>query len=83
MSATVESHGGVILVTAGHDHTIRFWDAQQAICYRTLQYAESVRIARKLSAPNRPMLSLCVMSINASACVYACMILTISPLVSR
>lgn len=31
----------VILATAGYDHTIRFWDPS-GICYRTIQYADSV-----------------------------------------
>mmetsp|Transcript_21886 Transcript_21886/g.73627 ORF Transcript_21886/g.73627 Transcript_21886/m.73627 type:complete len:321 (+) Transcript_21886:95-1057(+) len=31
----------VFIVTAGYDHTIRFWDAPSARCYRTLQYPDS------------------------------------------
>lgn len=33
----------VILATAGYDHTIRFWEAPSGICYRTVQYPDSVR----------------------------------------
>jgi len=32
----------VILATAGYDHTIRFWEALSGICYRTVQYPDSV-----------------------------------------
>ena len=32
----------VVLATAGYDHTIRFWEALSGICYRTLQYPDSV-----------------------------------------
>ncbi|KAJ1958951.1 TOR complex subunit lst8, partial [Dipsacomyces acuminosporus] len=31
----------VILVTAGHDHTIRMWDALKSTCTRTIPYTES------------------------------------------
>lgn len=33
----------VVLATAGYDHTVRFWEAASGRCYKTLQYAESVR----------------------------------------
>lgn len=32
----------VFIVTAGYDHTIRFWEAPSGRCYRTIQYTESV-----------------------------------------
>lgn len=32
----------VFIVTAGYDHTIRFWEAPSGRCYRTLQYPDSV-----------------------------------------
>lgn len=32
----------VLIVTAGYDHTIRFWDVLQGICIATLQHNESV-----------------------------------------
>lgn len=31
----------VLLVTAGYDHSIRFWEAWSGICSRTIQYQES------------------------------------------
>mmetsp|Transcript_16996 Transcript_16996/g.43934 ORF Transcript_16996/g.43934 Transcript_16996/m.43934 type:complete len:337 (+) Transcript_16996:192-1202(+) len=31
----------VFIVTAGYDHTIRFWEAPSGRCYRTLQYPDS------------------------------------------
>lgn len=36
-----DSHS-VILVTAGYDHTIRFWEALSGICSRTIQHPDSV-----------------------------------------
>jgi len=43
---TIMSGGGdaqaVVLATAGYDHTIRFWEALSGICYRTLQFPDSV-----------------------------------------
>lgn len=32
----------VLIVTAGYDHTIRFWDVLQGTCLATLQHNESV-----------------------------------------
>jgi WD40 repeat protein len=31
----------ILLVTAGYDRTIRFWDALSGLCYKTLQHPES------------------------------------------
>ncbi|KAK4338813.1 hypothetical protein RND71_040275 [Anisodus tanguticus] len=31
----------VVLATASYDHTIKFWEAKSARCYRTIQYPES------------------------------------------
>nr|GMD00172.1 protein LST8 homolog [Ipomoea batatas] len=31
----------VVLATASYDHTIRFWEAKSARCFRTIQYPES------------------------------------------
>eukprot|EP00455_Lapot_gusevi_P036613 TRINITY_DN4077_c0_g1_i6.p1 TRINITY_DN4077_c0_g1~~TRINITY_DN4077_c0_g1_i6.p1 ORF type:complete len:304 (+),score=45.39 TRINITY_DN4077_c0_g1_i6:152-1063(+) len=46
----------VILCTAGYDHTIRFWQAPQAVCYRTLQYAES-QVNRLQITPDKQYLA--------------------------
>jgi target of rapamycin complex subunit LST8 len=35
---------GVVLATAGYDHTIRFWEAASGTCNRTVKYADSVRL---------------------------------------
>ncbi len=35
---------GVVLATAGYDHTIRFWEAASGTCNRTVKYADSVGI---------------------------------------
>lgn len=32
----------VLIVTAGYDHTIRFWDVLHGACIATLQHNESV-----------------------------------------
>lgn len=34
----------ILIVTAGYDHTIRFWDVLQGTCTATLQHNESVII---------------------------------------
>lgn len=34
----------VLIVTAGYDHTIRFWDVLQGSCVATLQHNESVKL---------------------------------------
>lgn len=34
---------GVVLATAGYDHTIRFWEAASGTCNRTVKYPDSVR----------------------------------------
>ena len=31
----------VILVSAGYDHTIRFWEALTGVCSRTIQHSDS------------------------------------------
>lgn len=31
----------VVLATAGYDHTIRFWEATNGACYRSIQYPDS------------------------------------------
>lgn len=47
VSSIVEQHSeatppAVLLVTAGYDHTIRFWDVVTGVCTNTLQYNLSV-----------------------------------------
>jgi hypothetical protein len=46
-----ESHS-VILVTAGYDNTIRFWEALSGICSRTIQHPNSVGNSTKLFVNN-------------------------------
>lgn len=36
-----QSSNPVILITAGYDHTIRFWEALSGHCHRVLQHPES------------------------------------------
>jgi G protein beta subunit-like protein len=33
----------VILVTAGYDNTVRFWEALSGICSKTIKHPDSVR----------------------------------------
>lgn len=40
-SSTGQDALSVILVTAGYDHTIRFWEAWSGICSRTIQHPDS------------------------------------------
>lgn len=46
----------VILVTAGYDHTIRFWEAWSGICSRTVQHAES-QVNRLAISPDKRFLA--------------------------
>lgn len=41
MSLQNDSHS-VILVTAGYDNTIRFWEALSGICSKTIKHSDSV-----------------------------------------
>lgn len=43
----------VILVTAGYDHTIRFWEAWSGICSRTIQHPDSQVNKLKISPDKR------------------------------
>ena len=42
MQMPQNDQSGVILVTAGYDHTIKFWEALSGICSRTIQHPDSV-----------------------------------------
>jgi hypothetical protein len=42
MPSQPNDQSGVILVTAGYDHTIKFWEALSGICSRTIQHPDSV-----------------------------------------
>ncbi|KAL4400619.1 TOR complex subunit Lst8 [Malassezia pachydermatis] len=46
----------VILVTAGYDHTIRFWEAWSGVCSHTIQYNES-QINRLSISPDKKLLA--------------------------
>jgi G protein beta subunit-like protein len=46
----------VILVTAGYDHTIRFWEAWSGICSRTVQHADS-QVNRLAISPDKRFLA--------------------------
>ena len=35
----------VLIITAGYDHTIRFWDVLIGTCIATLQHNESVKLS--------------------------------------
>lgn len=42
MSGRDDNSGQVILATAGYDHAIRFWQAHNGVCHRTVQHADSI-----------------------------------------
>ena len=42
----------VLLITAGYDHTIRFWEALSGLCYKTLQHPES-QVNRVCISPDK------------------------------
>ncbi|KAJ5099040.1 hypothetical protein N7532_006041 [Penicillium argentinense] len=46
----------VILCTAGHDHTIRFWEALSGICSRTIQHPDS-QVNRLCITPDKRFLA--------------------------
>lgn len=46
----------VILVTAGYDHTIRFWEAWSGICSRTIQHPDS-QVNRLAISPDKRFLA--------------------------
>ncbi|KAI9010933.1 WD40-repeat-containing domain protein [Phycomyces nitens] len=46
----------VILVTAGYDNTIRFWEALSGICSRTIQHTES-QVNRLCISPDKTVLA--------------------------
>lgn len=46
----------MILVTAGYDHTIRFWEAWSGICSRTIQHSDS-QINRLAISPDKRFLA--------------------------
>ncbi|OZJ04509.1 hypothetical protein BZG36_02237 [Bifiguratus adelaidae] len=46
----------VILVTAGYDHTIRFWEALNGICARTIQHGDS-QVNRLVISPDKRFLA--------------------------
>lgn len=41
MKINMGEKNDVLLITAGYDHTIRFWNVTTAQCWRTLQHSES------------------------------------------
>ncbi|CAG8555193.1 12221_t:CDS:2 [Ambispora leptoticha] len=53
--APPDSHS-VILVTAGYDHTIRFWEALSGICSRTIQHPDS-QVNRLCISPDKRYLA--------------------------
>lgn len=46
----------VILVTAGYDHTIRFWEAWSGVCSRTIQHPDS-QVNRLAISPDKKLLA--------------------------
>ena len=42
MSGRDDNGEQVILATAGYDHSIRFWQAHNGVCHRTVPHTESI-----------------------------------------
>ena len=42
----------ILLITAGYDRTIRFWQADTAAIYRTIMHEDSVRIKKEFVRKN-------------------------------
>lgn len=56
--AAVPDDLSVLLVTAGYDHTIRFWEAWSGICSRTIQHPDS-QVNRLAISPDKRWLASC------------------------
>src|SRR6202022_1229760 len=97
MPAQPNDQSGVILVTAGYDHTIKFWEALSGICSRTIQHPDSVVLlqatndSKKIASPfpltniSSPQLAI-NMSVSTIACPripIPCYPLTDTRLMSR
>ena len=63
---------GVLLATAGYDHTIRLWEAPSGICYKTMQHPDS-QVNKLEIAPDKQYIaaagnpSLRIFDINGSS----------------
>lgn len=57
---------GVVLATAGYDHTIRFWEAASGTCNRTVKYPDSVGPFRRFPRLFRLRLHPHIASLTAS-----------------
>mmetsp|Transcript_13792 Transcript_13792/g.50236 ORF Transcript_13792/g.50236 Transcript_13792/m.50236 type:complete len:327 (+) Transcript_13792:251-1231(+) len=52
----MSGEASVVLATAGYDHTVRFWDALNGVCYRTIPYPDS-QVNKLEIAPNKAFLA--------------------------
>lgn len=55
-AAATQDTLSVILVTAGYDHTIRFWEAWSGVCSRTVQHPDS-QVNRLSISPDKRFLA--------------------------
>lgn len=55
-AAAAQDTLSVILVTAGYDHTIRFWEAWSGVCSRTVQHPDS-QVNRLSISPDKRFLA--------------------------
>jgi WD40 repeat protein len=46
MSGRDDNGEQVILATAGYDHSIRFWQAHNGVCHRTVPHTDSISFWR-------------------------------------
>lgn len=57
----------VLLITAGYDHTIRFWEALSGLCYKTLQHPES-QVNRICISPDKRLVVAAGTMMNMEYC---------------
>ncbi|CAD6887906.1 unnamed protein product [Tilletia controversa] len=63
-----QNSGSVLFVTAGYDHTIRFWQAWQSECTRIINHAEG-QVNRLAISPDRRFLAVAA---NQAVRIYDC-----------
>lgn len=72
---------GVVLATAGYDHTIRFWEAASGTCNRTVKYPDSVALSWSCSAISQLfdiVRSLAALTVTCNHCLSLCLYVCLS-----
>eukprot|EP01135_Chromosphaera_perkinsii_P001385 Nk52_evm2s166 gene=Nk52_evmTU2s166 len=53
-----DSRNSIVIITAGYDHTILFWEALSGVCHKTLQYGDAQVNALQIS-PDKSYFAAC------------------------